>query len=111
MPRKNQTNDFRKVDLDSIKTPSFTDYQLDLFRIPFDLDVMVLKSRQIGFTYVAAWCSLWLAIKEGTQSDSSFCITQSGSSDEKIHFWICQKIHECRDERSTKCHVFTSKKS
>ena len=65
MPRKKKANDFSRVDLDKIETPEFRDYQLDLFRVPSDSDVMVLKSRQIGFTYAAAWCSLWLAISEG----------------------------------------------
>ena len=65
MARKKKKNDFSFVNLKEIDKPKFTKYQNKLLEIPYDQDVMVLKSRQIGFTYVAAWLSLWLAISQG----------------------------------------------
>jgi uncharacterized protein YjcR len=62
--KRGKKNDFTGIDLNALKTPDFFAYQLKFLDMKEEVR-FVLKSRQIGFSYVIAWEGLITGLKTG----------------------------------------------
>lgn len=57
-------NDFRAVDLDKAARPEFYQYQKEFLENPAE-DRFILKSRQVGYSFVQSWEALARSLQDG----------------------------------------------